>query len=606
MAALDRLTLPPCWTCVPSLVNPESSATARPCCDESCIEKVALRECALQCGEAENPSWSGDKCHTLCDETVPPGSSSTRVGAYPYGQPGFPALPNPSRKRKREACIAHSRSVRNRYSTVLARIGCICKELVAKQLEPCCKEGRPVEKRSSVEQDGCCDKEPGNCYETTTEKSAQITSCSDCCDLENSCVAVKNGYSGPRRNGSCGGRGKASRSCAETSPTNECREGHSGSSYGPGASNAVCSSKGDCCSGPGSRDQLNILPSKNLDIKPAADLDLEQIPSNLEHVILDVQGLTCTGCETKLFRSLHAIPGIFHLQTSLVLSQAEFDLNEKAGSIDEVIKSVEKATGFACQRINNEGQEVDVVVDGDAKVFVAQKYPHGVLQMTAIGHQLVRISYDGRIIGARVLLRECFDSPLKLGAPRRSSELESGKRHVWNMAWITLLSTILTIPVLVMAWAPLPHRPIAYGSASLALATIVQVVVAGPFYPSALRALLFTRVIEIDLLIVLSTSTAYIFSIVLFAYVVVGQPLSIEQFFETSTLLITLIVLGRLVSASRDKGQSSPSPSGLSRKKRLRFVPLVALTTNRLMSVFSSMATVLRFNQIRALRQMVW
>ncbi|EXJ73561.1 Cu2+-exporting ATPase [Cladophialophora psammophila CBS 110553] len=325
--------------------------------------------------------------------------------------------------------------------------------------------------------------------------------------------------------------------------------GHSGSSYGPGASNAVCSSKGDCCSGPGSRDQLNILPSKNLDIKPAADLDLEQIPSNLEHVILDVQGLTCTGCETKLFRSLHAIPGIFHLQTSLVLSQAEFDLNEKAGSIDEVIKSVEKATGFACQRINNEGQEVDVVVDGDAKVFVAQKYPHGVLQMTAIGHQLVRISYDGRIIGARVLLRECFDSPLKLGAPRRSSELESGKRHVWNMAWITLLSTILTIPVLVMAWAPLPHRPIAYGSASLALATIVQVVVAGPFYPSALRALLFTRVIEIDLLIVLSTSTAYIFSIVLFAYVVVGQPLSIEQFFETSTLLITLIVLGRLVSA---------------------------------------------------------
>ncbi|KAL6240919.1 hypothetical protein RBB50_012178 [Rhinocladiella similis] len=325
--------------------------------------------------------------------------------------------------------------------------------------------------------------------------------------------------------------------------------GHSGSSYGPGASNAVCSSKGDCCSGPGSRDQLNILPSKNLDIKPAADLDLEQIPSNLEHVILDVQGLTCTGCETKLFKSLQAIPGIFHLQTSLVLSQAEFDLNEKAGSIDEVIKSVEKATGFACQRINNEGQEVDVVVDGDAKVFVAQKYPHGVLQMTAIGHQLVRISYDGRIIGARVLLRECFDSPLKLGAPRRSSELESGKRHVWNMAWITLLSTILTIPVLVMAWAPLPHRPIAYGSASLALATIVQVVVAGPFYPSALRALLFTRVIEIDLLIVLSTSTAYIFSIVLFAYVVVGQPLSIEQFFETSTLLITLIVLGRLVSA---------------------------------------------------------
>jgi len=279
------------------------------------------------------------------------------------------------------------------------------------------------------------------------------------------------------------------------------------------------------------------------------DIDLEQDPSNLERVILDVQGLTCTGCETKLFRSLQSIPGIYRLQTSLVLSQAEFDLDEKAGSVDEVIKSVEKATGFACQRLNNEGQEVDVMVDGDAKAFVTQQYPHGVFQMTVIGKQVVRITYDGRIIGARALLRECFDSPLKLAAPRRSSELESGKSHVRNMTWIALLSIILTIPVLVMAWASLPHRPIAYGSASLALATVVQFVVAGPFYPSALRALLFTRVIEVDLLIVLSTSTAYIVSIVSFAYMVAGRPLPIEQFFQTSTLLITLIVLGRLVSA---------------------------------------------------------
>src|SRR5213076_2148382 len=103
---------------------------------------------------------------------------------------------------------------------------------------------------------------------------------------------------------------------------------------------------------------------------------------------------------------------------------------------------------------------------------------------TAIGKQVVRIAYNGRIIEARALLREYFDHPLKLAAPRLSSEMESGKRHVRNMTWITLLSIILTIPVLVKAWASLPHRPIVYGSASLALATIVQFVVAGPFYPS--------------------------------------------------------------------------------------------------------------------------
>ena len=527
----------------------------------------------------------------MFEGAVPPDSSSVGMGATLFDQPEYSCLPTASRKRKREACITHSRSVRDRYGTILARIGCICKELVAKQLEPCCRESRPIRKRCltptswektsspsspppldekacinknnevayeagssvGVGQESCCGKESRNdCCGTNSEKSAPVAGCGDCCYLGDSSSDDKKGKCGSRRNSSFEKKGKAFYSCDEpVALTEKCRdavEGTAGSSYDSGTSADSCSKSG-CCARPGTCDQLKTSHTKKLDEKPVMDIDLEQDPSNLERVILDVQGLTCTGCETKLFRSLQSIPGIYRLQTSLVLSQAEFDLDEKAGSVDEVIKSVEKATGFACQRLNNEGQEVDVMVDGDAKAFVTQQYPHGVFQMTVIGKQVVRITYDGRIIGARALLRECFDSPLKLAAPRRSSELESGKSHVRNMTWIALLSIILTIPVLVMAWASLPHRPIAYGSASLALATVVQFVVAGPFYPSALRALLFTRVIEVDLLIVLSTSTAYIVSIVSFAYMVAGRPLPIEQFFQTSTLLITLIVLGRLVSA---------------------------------------------------------
>lgn len=129
---------------------------------------------------------------------------------------------------------------------------------------------------------------------------------------------------------------------------------------------------------------------------------------------------------------------------------------------------------------------------------------------------------------------------------------------------MTLLSALLTMPVLILAWAPLPKNDIAYGAISLVLATIVQCVVAGPFYPVALRSLLFTHVVEMDLLIVLSTTTAYVFSVVSFAYQVIGQPLSTGQFFETSTLLVTLIMLGRLVSAfARHKAIESVSITSL-------------------------------------------
>jgi Cd2+-exporting ATPase len=114
---------------------------------------------------------------------------------------------------------------------------------------------------------------------------------------------------------------------------------------------------------------------------------------------------------------------------------------------------------------------------------------------------------------------------------------------------MTLLSALLTIPVLILAWAPLPEHKILYGAISLGLATIVQTVIAGPFYSGALKALIFSRMIEMDLLIVLSTTTAFIYSVIAYAYLAAGQPLSIGEFFETSTLLVTLIMVGRAVSA---------------------------------------------------------
>ena len=146
--------------------------------------------------------------------------------------------------------------------------------------------------------------------------------------------------------------------------------------------------------------------------------------------------------------------------------------------------------------------------------------------MALVDKQTVRVEFDPKIVGARDLAEKVWSSPIGLATLRDDPSLETGSKHVRHVGCMTLLSAVLTIPVLVMAWAPLPQRELAYSSASLALATIVQVIIAGPFYPKALKALVFSRVIEMDLLIVLSTSTAYIFSVVSFEYLVAKKPLS--------------------------------------------------------------------------------
>ncbi|KAK0891770.1 hypothetical protein LTR91_024490 [Friedmanniomyces endolithicus] len=318
-------------------------------------------------------------------------------------------------------------------------------------------------------------------------------------------------------------------------------------------------SKG-CCSNSNS---FAARPKTKIDV----DLDIEKGTSFREHVSLSVGGLTCSGCETKLYKALHDIRGVDNLHTSLVLSQAEFDLDEQAESLEDLVKAVEKATGFACQRLSSSGQDLDLMVDSDAKAFVVRKYPVGVTLMSVLGPREIRVTFDPNIIGARALLDDTFGGELRLSTRRKTSDLESGRKHVRHTAWITLLSAVLTIPVLALAWAPLAPRPVVYGAVSLALATALQVLVAGQFYVSALRALLFTRIMEMDLLIVLSTTTAYVCSVVSFAFQVKGYPLAIGEFFETITLLVTLIMLGRLVSAfARQKAVETVSVRSLQRQ----------------------------------------
>ncbi|KAH0548607.1 hypothetical protein GP486_007849 [Trichoglossum hirsutum] len=53
-----------------------------------------------------------------------------------------------------------------------------------------------------------------------------------------------------------------------------------------------------------------------------------------------------------------------------------------------------------------------------------------------------------------------------------------------------------------------------------------------------------------DMLIVISTAAAYVFSVVSFVLQVRGHPLSTGEFFKASTLLVTLIMVGELVSES--------------------------------------------------------
>ena len=280
------------------------------------------------------------------------------------------------------------------------------------------------------------------------------------------------------------------------------------------------------------------------------NVDLEKGVSRAEHVTLNVQGMTCTGCERKLYQALESISSISNIQTSLVLAQADFDLNEATSKdTTDITKTVERITGFVCTRISQVGVSFDIIVCGGSHDFKHGSLPCGVISLAILGKDTLRVTYNPRIVGARDLLADPSFLSARLAPLAAPPTLASNQAKIRQTLLRTLVSTILTIPVLILAWAPLVDQHILYGAISLGLATIIQIFIAGPFYPRALRTLIYSRTVEMDLLVVLSTSAAYVYSVTAYGYQVAGMPLSTGEFFETSTLLVTIIMIGRTLSA---------------------------------------------------------
>lgn len=494
-------------------------------------------------------------------------------------------MSSPRRKAKeRSPCNYHTRKTRETYATTLEALGCICRALLALGQESCCVKNE----RSSVDR-----KRRSGSSSSSSLRALHKTSSDSCCStatpkqtaprlrLRDSSSGIKDACCGKPSpspvvdscsKGCCGKPNPPVVSddvfveeCRAQSPAaivkESCSEVSCCNLKAPVKTSVPAASKG-CCGGPSSLpDSRRIASADGPDISASA-ADLEKGFTDREHIFLSVSGMTCSGCETKLQLMLSKHPAVKNLKTSLVLSRAEFELDLRAESVDGIIRHIERTTEFKCEKIQTQGFRVDFTVHNAAD-FVRSQLPKGVASMSAVDRTTVQVAYDPSTVGARDLL-ENLD--VRLAPPRPDQTVAASKQHVRRVLYMAVLSIILTIPVLVMAFAPLPNKEtrLDFAYASLVLATLVQVVIAGPFYPTALKSLVFLRVIEMDLLIVLSTTAAYIFSVVSFGYLVAGSPLSTGSFFETSTLLVTLIMVGRYAAAlARQKAVESISVRSL-------------------------------------------
>jgi heavy metal translocating P-type ATPase len=331
--------------------------------------------------------------------------------------------------------------------------------------------------------------------------------------------------------------------------------------------------KGNTCSASKSSRDLAINTSQSpqslelQDIFSSGKTDTDKSESDepsSSKIALGVSGMTCTGCLVKLERALMSIPEVSNVKASLLLSQATFDIQETDVLNERTISHIiAKKTGFTCAVIQHSGEELELIIDPQVP-DLGDKWPTGVIDIISIGQGRVSVLYKPRIVGARDLLSDPFFRNASLAPQSAPPKVASGRASTRKSLYLTILSAILTIPVLIFSYAPLPKHEILYGGISCGLATLVQTFIVGPFYLKASKALFSSRMIEMDLVVVLSTTVAYVYSVIAYSFLVSGKSLPTREFFETSTLLVTLIMVGRTVAEyARHKAIESISMESL-------------------------------------------
>lgn len=310
---------------------------------------------------------------------------------------------------------------------------------------------------------------------------------------------------------------------------------------------SCCSDEKDsCCGG----DHIETAhDSKKFTTKKIVDsTDLEKA-DGLDHLALHVEGMTCSGCGNKMEKGLKDIHGVSNVRVNFVMGQAECSIDTSVTTPDEVIRNAQRTTGFKCVKLSSDDQALDILASGSVAKSLLDLDISGVTGTSVINKKTVRVNYDPTIIGARDLLSKLPPGIGGLAPPRDDPSISSGRKRLYDQLAKTVVAAILTIPVLVLAWGDTPVHESTKAIISLVLATFVQMIAIPDFYRPAISSLIYNHVVEMDMLVVISITAAYLYSVVAFSFRMADRPLETPEFFETSTLLITLVILGRLVAA---------------------------------------------------------
>ncbi|GAP14971.1 copper-(or silver)-translocating P-type ATPase [Longilinea arvoryzae] len=283
--------------------------------------------------------------------------------------------------------------------------------------------------------------------------------------------------------------------------------------------------------------------------------------SDSKQVVLPITGMTCANCVATIERNLKKVNGVEMAVVNLSSERATVEFDPTLTGLSDLIGRVERA-GYGVAM-----GEADLLIRGMSDDQDAKRLEKALAKLDGVREASVnfttekaRVNYIPTLVSQsdlrKVVAANGFRA-VETGGEGEDAEAKAREAEIQEQRRLLIIGLIFTIPLFLLAMArDFGLLPMEWAHAAwlnwvmFVLATPVQFYVGRQYYVNGYKSLRNGSA-NMDVLIALGSSTAYLYSIPVMLGLIPGHV-----YFETAAVIITLIRVGKFLEA-RAKGRTS-------------------------------------------------
>lgn len=293
----------------------------------------------------------------------------------------------------------------------------------------------------------------------------------------------------------------------------------------------------------------------------------------MKHESLAIEGMSCASCAQSVEKAAAQVPGVKNASVNLATEKLDFDAEDHVA-----LAEIEQAVSAAGYKVIKPLKTMTFAIDGMTCASCAQTVENATLKLVGQGNAAVNLATEKMVVNYDPALVSVSDISKAVAAAGYEAKEEAGAsdtvdldrekkeahiREMWRRFWI---SAVFTVPLLYIAMGhmvglPLPaiinpmHRAGNFALLQLLL-TIPVMILGGKFFTGGFRAL-FKKHPNMDSLVALGTSAAFIYSLYATFRIFMGEAhFAMALYYESAAVILTLITLGKYFEAV-SKGKTS-------------------------------------------------